>query len=142
MDGVETCDVGEPGDGRDVQYGRQQDRQGQRGPAPVDEGPRQRPPAQVRPAAPGGGHTSRRLITNAVAAGSPFAAGVRLSAVSRSRRKASLASFGRRYMVRPKLVAIEVSGCRLVLVIVRGQLTVDGFEEPQLAGGEQLALAA
>jgi len=80
---VEAGDACEPGDGRDVQCGRQQDRRGQRGPAPVDEVPRQRPSAQVRPAAPGGGHAPRRLSTNAAAAGSPLVAGVRSSAASR-----------------------------------------------------------
>jgi hypothetical protein len=70
MHGVETGDAGEPGDSRDVQRDRQQDRQGQCRPAPVDQVPRQRPPAQSRPAAPGGGHAPRRPTTNAAAASS------------------------------------------------------------------------
>jgi len=37
----------------------------------------------VRPAAPGGDHAPRRLITKAAAAGSPLAVGVRSSAASR-----------------------------------------------------------
>jgi hypothetical protein len=67
---VETCDVGEPGPSCGIQPGRQQDRRDQR-PAPVGQVPRQRPPTRPRPTAPGRGHGSRRLITNAAAAGVP-----------------------------------------------------------------------
>jgi hypothetical protein len=52
--------TGVPCHSRDVQRDRQQDRQGQRGPAPVDQVPRPRPPARSRPAVPGCRHASHR----------------------------------------------------------------------------------
>jgi hypothetical protein len=65
--GVETCDVGEPGHSRNVQSDRQQDRLDQRSPTPVDEVPRQPPPAQLRPGVLGDGHAWRRHLLSATA---------------------------------------------------------------------------